>query len=343
VKYNTFIGVDLGDRFSQVCVLDGAGKVREERRVATEAKALEDFFGKLERGSVGMETGTHSPWVSRLLSGMGFNVYVANARKVSLISKNPRKNDRLDALMLARLTRVDPNLLHPVRHRGQEAQAHLAVLKARDALVQVRTALINSARGLLKSLGYRAPSCSAESFHKKVVVPEELGMALDSMVATIGELTARIREYDEHVKRLCADYSETLIFREVPGVGPVTALAFALVIEEPHRFGKSRQVGAYLGLVPRRDQSGGSDPQLRITKAGNEMMRRLLVNAAHYVLGPFGPPSALREWGLAKAGDGSKIAKKKAVVAVARKLAVLLHRLWVRGECYEPGSEAAAA
>jgi transposase len=337
-KYSTFIGLDLGDRFSHVCVMDEDGQVKDEQRVATQTAALTKLFGTYKDAKVALETGTHSPWVSRTLEELGLQVYVANARKVRLISKNPKKNDRLDAQMLARLVRFDPELLAPVRHRGAQAQADLAVVQARDSLVRVRTALINTVRDLVKSSGSRLPSCSAESFAKRVAseVPELLRPAVDKLVATVAELTARIREYDEQLSDLCARYPETAVMQQISGVGPITSLAFALVIEDPHRFEKSRQVGPYLGLTPRQDQSGDNDPQLRITKAGNKMLRRLLVSAAHYIIGRNGPPTALREWGLGKAGTGSKVQKKKAVVGVARKLAILLHRLWVTGECYQP-------
>jgi len=344
-KYSRFIGVDLGDRFSQVCVMDESGAIVEEARVGTESVALEKFFKKLGEGKVALETGTHSPWVSRLLEKLGFRVYVANARKVRLISKNLRKNDRLDAQLLARLVRFDPELLAPIYHRGAQAQSDLAVLQARDCLVRVRATLINTVRGLIKASGGRVAACAAESFVKRAAaaIPELLRPALDGLLTTISELTARIREYDAQLARLCEDYAETKLMREIPGVGPITALAFALIIEDPHRFRKSREIGAYLGLIPRRDQSGGHDPQLRITKAGSGLMRRLLVNAAHYILGPFAPPSALRDWGLTKAGSGNKAAKKKAIIGVARKLAVLLHRLWTTGECYEPFLNVAVA
>lgn len=336
-KYSTFVGLDLGDRFCYVCVMDKQGNIVEETRVSTEAKALERYFGERKHSCVALETGTHSPWISRLLEGLGLRVYVANARKVRLIHKNPKKSDRLDAQILARLARLDPQLLEPVQHRSEEAQADLAVLRARDSLVQARTGLINTVRGLVKAMGARIPSCSAESFHHRATaaIPESLKPAVGALIETIQDLTSRIRAYDAQLTELCEKHSVTELLREIPGIGPVTALAFVLVIDDPHRFERSRQVGSYLGLVPRRDQSGSNDPQLRITKAGNGLVRRLLVCAAHYVLGPFGPDSALRQWGLAKAGGGNKSAKKKAVVAVARKLAVLLHMMWVTGQCYE--------
>ena len=337
-KYSTFIGLDLGDRYSYFCVLDEAGQVVKEDRVSTDAKSIEKAFGRFKESCVALETGTHSPWVSRLLAKLVKRVYVANAREVRLIHKNPKKSDQLDARTLARLVRYDPELLKPVRHRSEEAQADLAVLQARDSLVQARTALINTVRGLFKSSGARVLSCSAESFTKRAreAMTDRLRPALETLVTTIEELTGRIREYDALLNQLCGKYPVTEQLREIAGVGPVTSLAFTLIIDDPKRFENSRQVGAYVGLTPRRDQSGDSDPQLRITKAGNNYLRQLLVSAAHYILGLFGPDCALRRWGLAKAGEGNAKTKKKAVVGVARKLAVLMHKLWVTGQCYEP-------
>jgi transposase len=256
-----------------------------------------------------------------------------------LIYENDRKSDQVDAEYLARLARVDPELLAPIEHRGPEAQKDLAVLRARDALVRSRTTLINVIRGSVKSTGARLPSCDAHSFHRKVteVIPEALRPALVPLLEVLEELTAKISCYDKQIEALCeTKYPETQRLRQPKGVGPLTALAFLLIIEDPRRFKKSRNVGPYLGLVPRRQESGAQQPQLRITKAGDKLLRRLLVSSAHYVLGPFGEDSDLRRHGEAIARRGGKNAKKRAVVAVARKLSVLLHRLWVSGEDYEP-------
>ena len=153
----------------------------------------------------------------------------------------------------------------------------------------------------------------------------------------ITSLTERIRQYDRQLEAVSKErYPETELLRQVEGVGPLTGLTFVLTLGDPSRFEESRSVGAYLGLVPARDQSGDSDPQKRISKEGDEMLRRLLVSCAHYILGPFGSDSDLRRHGEKIACRGGKNAKKRAVVAVARKLAVLLHRLWVTAETYEP-------
>jgi transposase len=332
------VGIDVSDTYSSLCCLDGEGEVIEEGRVRTTAPALQQRFGALSGYRLILEVGTHSPWMSRLLAGLGHEVIVANPRQVRLIAQSDRKRDRTDAELLARLGRLDPALLRPIQHRGPEAQHDLALLRARDALVRARTNLINHVRGAVKATGSRLPACSTRSFHRKAEthLPVSLRTMLLPAVSMVAELTACIREYDRQVERSAERYPAEQLLRQVQGVGPLTALAFLLVIEDPERFRKSREVGPYLGLVPRQSQSGEREPQLSITKAGDPLLRRLLVQSAHYILGPFGPDTELRRWGLRLAGSGSSRGKKRAVVAVARKLAVLLHRLWVTGEVYEP-------
>jgi len=333
------VGIDVSDIFSHLCILDAEGNVIEESRVRTTTTALERQFRTLPGCRTVLEVGTHSPWLSRLLADLGHEVIVANPRQVRLIAESDRKRDRADAELLARLGRLDPDLLRPIRHRGPQAQQDLALLRARDTLVRTRTNLVNHVRGAVKALGGRLPACSTASFHKKVAahVPEALRGALLPLITTVADLAARIQEYDRRVEQITEErYPEGRRLRQVPGVGPLTSLAFLLVIEDSTRFRKSRGVGPYLGLVPRQSQSGEREPQLSITKAGDPLLRRLLVQSAHYILGPFGPDSELRRWGLRLAGAGSGRSKKRAVVAVARKLAVLLHRLWVTGEVYQP-------
>jgi len=286
-----------------------------------------------------LEAGTHSPWVSRLLCELGHEVIVANPRKLRLIYANDSKSDRVDAEYLARVGRLDPALLSPLVHREAQAQAHLAIIRSRDALVKARVALINHVRGSVKAVGGRLRKCSAESFAKTAAthLPEDLTPALAAVLDSITELTTKIRAYDREIERLCRDdYPETAVLAQPAGVGNLTALTYVLTIEDPARFPKARAVASYVGLRPRQAQSGSSDPQLRITKAGDEMLRRLLVGSAQYILGPFGPDTDLRRWGLALAERGGPAAKKRAVVAVARKLSVLLLRLWATGEVYEP-------
>ena len=333
------IGLDLGDRSSYYCVLDEAGKVIQEGSVGTSQKAMGKVFGSIRRCRISMEVGTHSPWVSRLLLALGHEVVVANPRQVKLISASSRKDDRLDAQTLARLARVDPNLLRPIQHRSAKAQGDLMVIRVRSALVEARTALINTARGLAKSLGERLPICDSDQMgvEQTEALPAELQRVLESLLKEVVSLTEKIKELDRRVEQIAReDYPETTLLQQVKGVGPLIALTFVLTLEDKARFAKSRDVGCYVGLRPRRGDSGQSQPQLRITKEGDAYLRKMLVQGAHYILGYRGPDTDLRRWGLKLAARGGKRAKKAAIVAVARKLGILLHRLWVTGEVYEP-------
>jgi transposase len=338
----TTIGLDLGDKRSHLCVLDGEAQVVEEARIATTPDALKKRFQATERCRIALEVGTHSAWVAKLLEDCGHEVLVANARKLRFICESERKEDRLDAEMLARVARMDPKLLYPIRHRGEQGRQDLAMIRSRDALVRARTRLICHVRGVVKSFGCRLRGCSAASFHRAgAQIPEGLRPGLAPVIETIGDLTRRIRGYDKQIRGLVDRYPETNLLLQVRGVGSLTAACFVLTLEDPTQFRDSRAVGSYLGLRPKRRQSGMRDPEMRISKCGDRELRRLLVQAAHYVLGPFGEDCDLRRWGLKLADRGGKAAKKRAVVAVARKLAVLLHRLWVTGEVYEPLRNAA--
>jgi transposase len=334
-------GLDLGDKYSYLCLIDqDGGEVMEEGRLITTPEAFRRRFAS-ERPPmrIAIEAGTHSPWVSRLLEECGHEVLVANARKTRFIYSNKRKTDEVDAENLARLARVDPKLLYPLKHRGEESQAHIAIIRSREALVGSRTQLVNHVRGAVKSFGVRLPKCPARSFHNKAAehIPEALLPAIGPILEQIGSLTQRICEYDRKLEEISKErYPETELLRQVEGIGALTALTFVLTLEDPYRFEKSRSVGAYLGLVPARDQSGDRDPQKHISKEGDEMLRKLLVGSAHYILGPFGSDSDLRRHGQKIASRGGKNSKKRAVVAVARKLAVLLHSLWLSAEVYEP-------
>ena len=255
------------------------------------------------------------------------------------LRQSKQKTDEIDAENLARLARVDPKLLYPLKHRGEESQAHMAIIRSREALVGCRTQLVNHVRGAVKSFGARLPKCPARSFHNKAAehIPEALRPALGPILEQIGSLTQRIRDYDRKLEEISKEsYPETDLLRQVEGIGPLTALTFVLTLEDPYRFERSRSVGAYLGLVLATEKSGDRDPQKRISKEGDEMLRKLLVGSAHYILGPFGSDSDLRRHGQKIASRGGKNAKKRAAVAVARKLAVLLHSLWISGELYDP-------
>jgi transposase len=333
------IGLDLGDRSSWYCMLEERGEVVLEQKLGTTPKAMREVFGGMPRSRIALETGTHSPWVSRLLSELGHEVIVAHARNVRLIGGSRKKDDRLDAQTLPRLARIDPQLLSPVKHRSAKAQADLTAIRARAGLVRARTALVNTARGLAKSYGERLRGCNVRNMNpeKAEGLSPELQRALEPLLAGIESLSEGIGEYNEGIEELAEQsYPEVARLKQVKGVGTLIALTFLLTLEDAHRFRKSRDVGCYLGLQPGRRNSGQSEPQMHISKEGDPYLRTLLVQGAHHILGPFGADSDLRRWGLKLAERGGKSGKKRAIIAVARKLAVLLHRLWVSGEVYEP-------
>ena len=345
-----WIGLDLGDQVSAYCVLDGGAEVVARGKVRTRAADLKRVLGVYKGSRLAMEVGTHSAWVSRVLEAEGLRVVVANARKVQLITESQHKNDDKDAEDLARLLRADPKLLSPVVHRGEEAQKDLARIRARAGIVAARTKLINMARGLAKSIGKRLGSCDADAMGVKQVEKWEPEWAeiLTPLLRLIEGCTLTIQSYDDQIE-YCSEekYPETELLRQIPGVGALTATTFVLTLDDKDRIKTSRQVGPLLGMTPARRQSSGSDPEMRISKEGDGYMRSLLVQCAQGTLSRRGPDCDLKRFGLKIAGidqqrpvtkkdSKSRKRKKIAVVAVARKLGVLLHRLWVTGEVYDP-------
>jgi len=339
-KDNTnYVGIDIGDKTSLIRVINNDGEFLRETRIPTTRVSLANEFKEKTPMNIALEVGGHSRWMSQDLMNYGHAVTVANPGKVRLVYQNPRKSDRLDAKYLAKLLRFEPELLAPIKHRGNESQKHLAIIRSRDSLVKARTGLTNRVRGIVKSFGSRLPSCNADAFARKTRehIPEDLVPAIAPLLDSIQKITDEIKKFDKEIERLSKEeYSETLKLRQIKGVGPITALAFVLTIEDPRRFHKSREIGPYLGLVPRRNQSGDEDPEGHITKTGDKYLRRMLINCAHYILGPFGSESKLRSWGLRLVARGGKGASQKAAVAVARKLAVLMHKLWISGDDYYP-------
>jgi transposase len=340
------MGAGYSVQWSRYCILGLQGETLSEGALQTKQAQLAEFFEALPPTRVVIEVGTHSAWVQEVIAGEGHEVLVANPRKMEGSKRRKRKNDRIDANKLARLGRVDPQSLHPITHRSREVRQDLVLLRARDALVEARTELINASRGLVKSLGTRLPKCSSPSFGHKVAdaIPVEIREAVLPLVQLVDGMSACIQDYDRRIEELANEkYGHTKLLRQVKGVGGLTSLAYVLTLENPERFPKSRDVGPYVGLVPKQEDSGESQPQLGISKTGDTMLRKLLVGSAHYILGPFGPDTDLRRYGLRLCQRGGKNAKKRAAVAVARKLAVLLHRLWMSGEVYEPLGYASSA
>lgn len=336
------IGLDLGDRTSRYCILDEAGEVVSEDQLPTSKTGFNGLLEKMPRSRVALEVGTHSPWASLHIASLGHEVIVANPHKVKLITQSVKKNDRIDAQQLARLARVDPKLLSPIRHRGAEAQADLAVIRARAELMEARTALINSARGLAKPMGERLKKCDANQVKEDLAdgLGEGVRRVIGPLLKSVEAISEQIGEYDKRIEEIAKRYPETELLTQVYGVGTLIALTYMLTIDDAQRFQHSREVGPYLGLTRKQRDSGDSEPELGISKTGDRLLRSLLVQGAHCILREGAPDSDLKAWGMAKLENsgkkGNKKRKKKAVVAVARKLAVLLHRLWVTGEVYDP-------
>jgi transposase len=333
------VGVDLGDQWSNYCILGLGGEPLGEGQFRTRRQEVGEFFQGLTTSRVVIEVGTHSAWMREVIAGLGHEVLVANAQRMEGRKRRRRKNDRIDAAKLARLGRVDPRLLYPIQHRSTEIREDLLIVRVRDSLVESRTKLISTVRGMVKTMGARVAGCSSISFAKKAAdqIPPQVRETLEPLLRLIQTLSEEIQSYEKRIEKLGREkYMDTKLLRQVNGVGPVTSLAYVLTLETPQRFKKSRDVGPYLGLVPQQEDSGDSQPQLGISKAGDRMLRKLLVGSAQYILGPFGPDTDLRRFGMKLCQRGGKNAKKRASVAVARKLSVLLHRLWSSGEVYEP-------
>lgn len=333
------IGLDVGDRRTHFSAIDVDRRVLSSGSFPTTKDALLKQLAAFGGARVVLEAGSQSPWMSRVMRAKGFDVQVTDPRRVQLISKDPRKTDRRDAEMLAKMGAAMPDLLGNVHHRGELAQSHLSIIRARDLVVRMRTMAVQQVRSLCKAFGVRLPASTTSSFAKRAIglIPVSLHPALLPILEVIDELTERERSFEKALAKMAKEhYPEVKHLQQVDGIGPLISVAFVLSIEDPKRFSSSRRVGSWLGLCPRSQASGDSNPQLRISKAGDKHLRRLLVQGAQQLLGRFGADCDLRRYGLRLATRGGKAAKKRAVVAVARKLAVLLHRLWITGADYEP-------
>lgn len=332
-------GIDLGDHTSAYHQLDGDCNFVESGSVRTTAEGFKKQFAGEPRMRIVMEAGTHSAWVAELLTQFGHEVIVANPRAIPLISNSTRKNDDADAELLARLGRVDPKLLKPIKHRGAEAREHMLLIRARAAIVEARTKLVNAVRGLAKNMGERISSFDTDqmTIEKLAALPESMRHPLTALAACCESLTEQIKECDKRIEQIAAQhYPEVRYLTQISGVGTLIALTFILTIDDPNRFAKSRDVGCYIGLRPKQRESGESQPQLGISKEGDAYLRKMLVQAAHCVMSRRAPETDLKRWGAKLASRGGGNGKKRALVAVARKLGILMHRLWVDQAVYEP-------
>ena len=332
------IGLDLGGRKSRIAVLDKSTGEVLESVVETKQSPLKAFFGRYRGATVVFEVGAQSRWVQALLRQLGLNVITANPRQLALITKSHKKTDKRDALVLARLGSGMPELLETVEHRSPRTHANLAIIKSRELLVATRTRLVNRIRALVKSVGEPLEGCDATYFFRKAraKIPGELRPACEPLLEILEDLHAKIRAFDKEIETIAERYPAVNAVRQVDRIGTLTGLSFVLTVENPHRFRDIRRIGSYVGLVPKLDDSGDRVTQLGISKAGDKMLRRLLVLCANQILSSRGRDCHLRRWGLKLCERGGKNAKKRATVAVARKLAVLLLALWRNGSEYEP-------
>ena len=336
-----YIGMDVSQKKIEICLLTAYSDEERFVEIPNSRESLTAFFGAIPEPSCCiaiMETGTHSHWQSRLIESFGIEVIVAHARELRFIWGSDNKTDRRDAEMLARIARSDRKLLHATQPLSREEQEALLVIKARASLVKKRTAMLNELRGWLRSIGEECDELSVDTAHKELYgkLPRSLKPIFREYLKVLTSLAASIKEYDKIVERKCKEYPQTQILRQIGGVGPIIALTFCLLIRDPYRFKNGRQVAAYFGLVPKRDQSGECDKQLGITKAGSSLMRWSLVQGANYIMGQ-GKECDLRRFGERIGSRGGKIAKRKAKVAVARKLCMVMLALWRDSEVpYDP-------
>ncbi len=333
-------GLDLGDRHSPLCLLGLDGKIIERHRIRTNGKAFEKFFDVWGPMRVVFEAGTHSLWVFRLLQRLGHQPLMADTHHLALITQSMSKSDRRDAATLGELGLRLPQMMRAVTPCSLETQQHRTVPRARDGAVQARTKLSSQGRGLVKSFGARWPACDTAACAKKAAaaMPSDLKDTLGPLLLVIQHRSDEIRRYDKKIEQLGDEkYPHTLRMRSIRGVGPITALAFVLNLDNAvEKLESRRAAGPRRGLRPKQRGSGKRQPELSITKSGDALLRKLLLQCAQYVLGHHGAESRLRSWGWRLAARGGKAAKRKAVVAVARKLAILLHVLWKREVDFDP-------
>jgi transposase len=332
------IGIDLGDKSHHFSIVNAKGTIETRGTLPNQREVIAGFCAKWKGARTIIECGAQSPWISHFLSEQGMEVVVANPRRVKLISAGNTKSDRKDADLLARLGRADIQLLSPITHRSMNSQEDLCYVRVRDSLVQERVAMSNSIRGHLKALGYTPPSACTETIanHCRAQLKGTALRLVSPLCKVLDTLNAQIKVLDKKINAMLTQYPEAGRLAEVYGIGPITAVSFVLTIDDPHRFGRNRDLGPFLGMVPKKDQSGAVDKKLGITKAGDKLLRRLLVGSAQCILKEGAPESDLKDLGQRMIANGRESKKKQAVIAVARRLGILLLSLWKSGQPYDP-------
>lgn len=333
-----FAGLDVGGKRTAVCVVDDAGKIVWQGMVDTHpemmASALQRFRGKLAK--VGLESGPFTPHLHRSLAAQDFPMVCMDARRTADAIKSRRiKTDKNDAQALAEMLRA--GWFTAVHVKTADSHRIKTLLGARDQLVKVKRSLGNQVRGLLRPFGIRLPSRVgtkkfAEAAHQATQNDAIMHASIKALLEALVSIDAQVGRLDAELKELAGHSEVAWRLMSVPGIGPVTAMAYIAAIEDPNRFKRTRDIGAYLGLTAKRYQSGETDVRLGISKQGDSMARHYLYEAANVLLTTVKKRFALRSWGLQLM---KKVGPKRARVAVARKLAVLMGRMWKDGTHFE--------
>lgn len=330
-----YCGIDVHQKETEICILNEEGEVIERSRIPTSRKALTAYFDKKARVKLVMEAGGSSQWVSRLIEKQGHEVIVCPPRQIRMIAESTLKSDEIDAEILARLGRIDVGFLGRVTHRSEEVQLLQANLTVRSALVKSRTKWVNTVRGVLRGFGYKVSGGSTGTFHQRCAntdIPEPLMETIRPLLTQLELITEEIERIEEKLNTIACGFPEVDHLRCIPGVGLLTALSFVLSIDDPERFRRSRDVSAFFGLRPAVRGSGDVKHYGKITKQGDPEIRRLLVQAAHAMMNTK-KDCHLKQWA---AKVAARRGKGKATVALARKLAALMHHLWITGEVFRP-------
>lgn len=334
---NTTIGMDLGNKVHKIIGLNEHGKEVLRCEVENTKAAVEAFFKEHADATIAMETGTCCRWVSKLARLHCHDAIVGNARKLRAIWQSKQKNDWNDAHMIAALARASRELFHPVMLRDDEHHDLYQLIQLRDISVRQRTQTINAIRGMCKAAGDFVRKCDAQGLFRHLeYIPETQAWKFRPLIERLGAIAENIQQYDWLIQDYADAHFKTQValLRTIPGVGLITSCMFVALIQDPKNFGNPRDAGCYFGLTAGQDQSGDKDAPMHVTKAGNTQMRKLLVTAANYILRDSSPDSAIKRYGQRICARGGKIARRKAKIAIARKLSVVMMSMLQSGESY---------
>jgi transposase len=340
-----FAGLDVSMEETSVCIVDQDGAVVREGRAATDPVSIGTFLAAtgfaFER--VGLESGPCSPWLYKGLIALALPAVCIDARHAHAALKAQNvKTDRNDARGLAQIVRT--GWYRPSHVKSEESQRRRVLLNTRKTLLEQRVELENRIRGHLKVFGLKVGQTTPLRYEARIRAlighDAELFGYVEPLLKVRACILAEFRELDKKARSLAAQDAVCRLFMTIPGVGPLTALVYKSGIDDPQRFVKSANVGAHLGLTPRKYASGEIDYNGRITKCGDPLTRNHLYEAATVLMRRSMKASALKSWGTRIARRGSM---KKAYVAVSRKLSVIMHRMWLDGTAFDFGAEAAAA